>query len=230
MKTAAQLFDFELRVSPHPLVREAWRTTSVPDARFISIATCDWGVVITRQEDRAWVTVRGPETSASIAPIPEQAEFIGIRFARGLFMPSLPPSQLVDDALDLPAHDRRSFWFDGSAWSLPHFDDLDAFVDKLVGAELLVLDPVTVAALDEGNVDHGERTVQRRVARATGLSRRLIAQIERARSAAEMLLAGASIGDVVSDLRYADHAHLTRSLRRFIGQTPTQIRPRPATA
>jgi hypothetical protein len=230
MKTAAQLFDFELRASPHPLVREAWRTTSVPDDRFISTATSEWGIVITRQEDRAWVTVRGPETSASISPVPAAAEFIGIRFARGAFMPSLPPSQLVDDALDLPAHDRRSFWLDGSAWPLPLFDDLDAFVDGLVGAELLVLDPVAAAALDDGQIGRGERTVQRRVARATGLSRRAITQIERAQSAARMLMTGASIGDVVSDLRYADQAHLTRSVRRFIGQTPSEIVRSPAGA
>jgi hypothetical protein len=144
-------------------------------------------------------------------------------------MPSLPPSRLVDDSLDLPSHDRRSFWLDGSAWPLPLFDDLDAFVNRLVGADMLVMDPVAAAALGEGEVDRGERSVQRRVARATGLSRRSIAQIERAQSAARMLMAGGSIGDVVSDLRYADQAHLTRSVRRFIGQTPSEIIRSPAT-
>jgi AraC-like DNA-binding protein len=99
-----------------------------------------------------------------------------------------------------------------------------------VAADLLVFDPIAAAALDGGEVDHSERSVQRRVARATGLSRRLIAQIERAEAAAAMLMNGSSIGDVVSDLRYADQAHLTRSVRRFIGQTPSEIVRSPAPA
>jgi hypothetical protein len=230
MKTAAQLFDIEVRTALHPLVREVWRTTSVPEARFISVATPDWEIAITRQDERAWVTVRGPETSASISPIPRGAEFIGIRFARGAFMPTLPPSRLVDDSLELPSPERRSFWLEGAAWELPRFDDLHAFVSRLVAADLLVFDPIAAAALDGGEVDHSERSVQRRVARATGLSRRLIAQIERAEAAAAMLMNGSSIGDVVSDLRYADQAHLTRSVRRFIGQTPSEIVRSPAPA
>ena len=223
MKTAAQLFDFEERESPSPFVRGVWRTTSVPDEGFISVATWASEIVVTRREERTWMTVRGPETRASVSPIPVDAEFIGIRFAPGTFMPSLPPSQLVDRSVDLPAYDDRSFRLDGSVWSCPEFDDVEMFVDRLVRSELLVLDPIAAAALAGGDVDVRERSVQRRIARATGVTRRLIAQIERAQQAADLLMRRTSIADVVWDTGYADQAHLTRSMRRFIGQTPATI-------
>ena len=50
-----------------------------------------------------------------------------------------------------------------------------------------------------------------------------IRQIARARHATCLLRDGAAITDVAYDLGYFDQAHLTRSLKRFVGQTPGQI-------
>ena len=59
--------------------------------------------------------------------------------------------------------------------------------------------------------------------RATGTTLATIRQIERARHAANLLRRGVGILDVVHDAGYFDQAHLTRSVKRFIGQTPAQI-------
>ena len=61
------------------------------------------------------------------------------------------------------------------------------------------------------------------MARATGLTRSTITQIARAEKAVEALGNGRSPQDAAPLLGYADQAHLTRSLRRFIGQTPAQV-------
>jgi methylphosphotriester-DNA--protein-cysteine methyltransferase len=50
-----------------------------------------------------------------------------------------------------------------------------------------------------------------------------IRQIERARCAKNLLKDGISILDTVYRAGYFDQAHLTRSLKHFIGQTPAQI-------
>jgi AraC-like DNA-binding protein len=50
-----------------------------------------------------------------------------------------------------------------------------------------------------------------------------IRQITRARRAAYLLRGGAGILRVAHDLGYFDQAHLSRSLKYFIGQTPAQI-------
>jgi AraC-like DNA-binding protein len=67
------------------------------------------------------------------------------------------------------------------------------------------------------------RTIQRRFLHATGLTRGTFEQIERARQAVTFLEQGLSIADAVYQVGYADQPHLTRSLKRFIGQTPAQI-------
>jgi AraC-like DNA-binding protein len=67
------------------------------------------------------------------------------------------------------------------------------------------------------------RSVQRRFLRATGLTYGTLDQIERAREAATLLEQGISIADAVYYAGYADQPHLTRSLKRFVGQTPGQI-------
>jgi methylphosphotriester-DNA--protein-cysteine methyltransferase len=79
------------------------------------------------------------------------------------------------------------------------------------------------AVLRGRETDLCRRSIERRVRRATGLTLGAIRQIERARKAAEFLDRGATILDAGMRAGYADQAHLTRSLKRFMGQTPAQI-------
>jgi AraC-like DNA-binding protein len=67
------------------------------------------------------------------------------------------------------------------------------------------------------------RTLQRHFLRATGLTFGAVRQIERARYATILLREDMPILDVVQQAGYYDQAHLTRSLRYRIGQTPTAI-------
>jgi hypothetical protein len=189
----------------------------------MSVAVTNWEMVVTRQRGKGRLTVRGPETQATTAPIPQDAEFFGIRFGLGAFMPSMPPGRLVDRSLTLPLATNTSFWLNGAAWELPGPDNADVFVDRLVGAGLLVHDPVASAAL-QGDVNGlSTRTMERRVSRATGLTRGAIRQIQRAERSVELLSRGASALDVAREAGYADQPHLTRSLQRFVGRTPSQI-------
>ena len=223
MKRAVELFAFEKRSSSSPLVATTWHTRSEPEESFISVAVSHWEMVVTRQEDVATLTVRGPETKATTAPIPSDAEFFGIQFSHGTFMPGLHLPQLVDGSLTLPPASSTSFWLDGTAWELPGPDNADVFVDRLVGAGLLVHDPVVSAAVQDDVEGLSTRSVERRVARATGLTRGAIRQIRRAERAVELLGRGVPALDVVRRAGYADQPHLTRSLKRFAGQTPSQI-------
>ena len=223
MKRAVELFALEARTSWSPLVEETWQTRSEPEESFISVAATHWEMVVTRQRGAARLTVRGPETRATAVPIPQDAEFFGIEFSAGTFMPDLPPGRLVDRTLTLPQVSDRSFWLDGSAWELPGLDNADVFVDRLVHAGLLVHDPIVPEVLHGEVAGFSTRSVERRVARATGLSRGAIERIRRAERAVELLSRGVPASDVARRAGYADQPHLTRSLKRFVGQTPSQI-------
>ncbi|MBD2683448.1 MULTISPECIES: helix-turn-helix domain-containing protein, partial [Nostoc] len=73
--------------------------------------------------------------------------------------------------------------------------------------------------------DISVRSLQYRFLRATGLTQKTIQQIERAHRAVWLLEQGASILDTSFKLGYFDQAHLTNSLKHFIGKTPAQIIP-----
>lgn len=223
MKRAVELFAFEERSSTSPLVTTTWSTTSERERSFISVAVSQWEIVVTRQAAATWLTVRGPETRASTAPIPEDAEFFGVVFSHGTFMPGLDMRRLVGRSLTFPSVSGTSFRLDGSAWELPGPDNADVFVDRLVRSGLLVHDPVVSAAVRDDVAGLSPRSVERRVARATGLTRGAIRQIERAERAVELLDQGVAPLDVARRAGYTDQPHLTRSLKRFVGLTPAQI-------
>jgi AraC-like DNA-binding protein len=67
------------------------------------------------------------------------------------------------------------------------------------------------------------RTAQRRFLRVVGMPFNVMRQIERARFAVNLLREGVSIADAVWQCGYYDHAHLTRSLQRWIGIPPSKV-------
>src|SRR5437764_1569457 len=129
LKRATELFTFEEHASRSRFVETTWRTCSEPEVSFISVAVTHWEMVVTKQSGSTQLTIRGPETKASTAPIPEDAEFFGIQFRLGTFMPGLPPSSLVDHAITVPETTSRSFTFGGATWEFPRPSNAAVFVD-----------------------------------------------------------------------------------------------------
>ena len=225
MKRAVQLFDIDEWGSNSDFVEKLWTTHSEADPAFISIATSLWHMVVTSRRNVTRITLRGPETKATVTSIPADTAFFGIVFSIGTFMPGAPLAHLVDRAVTLPAATPNSVWLDGSRWEIPTPRNADVFVNRLVRHGLLRRDPVVAESLQGDVFDVSTRTLQRRVARATGLTRNTIGQIARAENAVEALGKGVSPCDAALLLGYADQAHLIRSLKRFIGLTPTQVDP-----
>src|SRR6266508_4377511 len=218
------IFNFEERLSDSSFVERIWRTHSERTGDFLSVAASQWEMVVSRYNGETTMTVRGPETKATPLHVTlVGGEFFGIIFKHGTVMPSLPASNLVDGDVDLPDASSKSFWLNGSAWQFPNYGNADTFVDRLVREGLLVRDPIVDAVLQNRPQALSPRSIQRRFVRATGLTHGSIRQIERARYATTLLQQGISILDTVDQAGYADQAHLTRSLKHFIGKTPTQI-------
>jgi hypothetical protein len=221
----------EDRPSDSPYVHRVWRSRATGVAGMTSIATSTWELVFWEHRGRTHAAVRGPETIASSAVVPDLSRSFGITFAHGTSMPHLPPARLVDSALASPHATATTFVLAGDEWPVPGYDSAEQFVGRLVRAGLLVRDPLVddVIAGGEDLPGVGARSVQRRVAAATGLTQGGIRQIERARRAAILLGEGMEPRDVVNRLDYYDQPHLARSLQRFIGRTATELR-RPDTA
>jgi AraC-like DNA-binding protein len=181
-------------------------------------------MVVTRHKGKTTLTVRGPETKAATLDCPAEGEWLGIRFKLGTFMPRLPARNLLDHRdVTLPEATDRSFWLNASAWEYPDFENAEIFVKQLVHDGLIAVDVAVDTSLRGQRQELSIRSAQRHFLQATGMTQNTIRQIQRARHATNLLKQGVSILDTVYDTGYFDQAHLTRSLRYFIGQTPAQI-------
>jgi AraC-like DNA-binding protein len=215
---------FADRLSDSPFVERVWRSESHSAGVFLSVAASHFELAVTRHQGRIFLTVRGPETKATQADCPTDGEWLGIRFKLGTFMPAFAPGDLKDrHDVTLPDATSRSFWLNGSAWEYPDFENADTFVARLARKGLIVRDAAIDAALGSQAGRPPARWTQRHFLRATGITRSTVRQIERARYATALLRQGVSILDTVFEAGYFDQAHLTRSLKALIGQTPVQI-------
>ncbi len=150
-------------------------------------------------------------------------EWLVIKFKLGTFLRDVPAKSLLDGEATLSLEARNSFFLGGSVWQFPDYENADIFVDWLVRKEVLLSDSVVMAVLADHPHQMSSRTLRHRFLQATGLPQTSIRQIERAHYAAALLQQGVSILDAVDQAGYADQPHLTRSLGRFLGQTPAQI-------
>ncbi|MBI1256005.1 MAG: helix-turn-helix domain-containing protein [Chloroflexi bacterium] len=218
------IFVFGGRTQVSDYVETIWRTQSdAVGGSFISTAGYNWEIVVTKQYGGINLTVRGPETRAILAPVPKDADFLGITFKLGTYMPHLPAINLLNGGLDLPEASSKSFWLNGSAWQFPEYDTAEVFVNRLIRAGLLVRDDLVTGILHNQPQYASIRTIRRRFLQATGLPHKTIQQIQRAQQAALLLRGGKPILDTVYETGYFDQAHMTKSLKYFMGQTPAQI-------
>lgn len=216
---------FEDRPSDCSLVERIWRSHSTRAGTFLSVAASHCGMVITRHRGNVRVTLRGPETKATLADCPAEGEWLGILFTVGTFLRDHPAATLRDrQDLDLPAATCRKFWLSGTAWEYPNFENAESFVIGLMRAGVIARDPAVSAALNSEPQGMSPRSVQRHYLQSTGMTQSAYRQIERARLAANLLQQGTSIEDAIAAAGYFDQAHLTRSLRRLIGTTPARLR------
>lgn len=224
MQNESEFIHFEDRTSDHPFVERVWRCRSDRADSFLSVAANNFEMVLTRLRGKTLFTLRGPETMATTMACPAEGEWIAIRFRIGTFMPRFLPGTLRDHRdVALPPAAGHSFWLNGSALEYPDFDNAETFVKRLAKSGMLARDPIVEDTLQRRPGELSLRSVQRHFLRSTGVTYAAFRQIERARSATNLLRAGVSILDVVSRLGYFDQAHLTRSVGRFIGETPSKI-------
>jgi AraC-like DNA-binding protein len=217
-------FTVENQESCSPLVETVWSSQSETAGSFTSLAVSKSELVFTREQGMTSVMMRGPETKATTAHGPANAEFFGITFKLGVYMPKLPPTYLLDRHESLSTIG-NTFWLNDQALPIPDAAEADLFIERLVRLGLLRSEPTVEPILRNEFLERlaTVRTLQRRFVQATGLSHRAVQAIERARRAVALLEAGVAIPNVVHDLGYTDQPHLTKMLRHLVGRTPARI-------
>jgi len=214
---------FEERLSDSPSIETVTRGYTARDGSCIRPAETNWHMVLRKFEGKVNLLVVGPWRSAGEISYGGGAELLWIRLKLGTFLPTMPPATLLDTETPLPTLSRQSFWLAGSSWQFPDFENADTFVDRMARSGILVGDPVVSATLQDQPEAVPERTVRHHFRCATGLTQKFIQQMQRAQQAQALLRQGTSVLDTVYEAGYFDQAHLTRSLKHFLGYTPAQI-------
>lgn len=213
----------EQRPSTVDFVSQIWRSGSVHDGMFTSVASCNVELVFSNLGGKRAVHFLGPESHPTQAECPPDGEWLGIQFRLGAFLPALACGVgMVNGEVELPSS-VSGFWLQGSSWEYPTYDNIDAFIGRIARSGLVQTDPVISDALARNGLEAPNRSLQRRFLAVTGLSQTTLHQINRARAATVLLRQGDPIGDVAHQLGFYDQAHLNRLLHRFIGHTPTRL-------
>jgi AraC-like DNA-binding protein len=215
----------EERPSDSPRAETLTRGHTVGDGSTLRPAESHWHLVLVKYQGREKAILTGPQTTPGVASWQAGAEILWIKLKPGTYLPHLPFPTLVNQETTLPAASSHSFWFKGSAWQVPDFEDIDVFLDRLERQGLLIHDPLVHLVLHHPEHTRGlaPRTLRQRFLQATGMSKNAFQQIERAQRAAMLLGQGVSIADTAHQLGYFDQPHLTRLLKRWVGHTPAEL-------
>ena len=181
-------------------------------------------MVFTQLPGLAAATLRGPVTRATMVECPPEGQWLAIRFRLGTYFPRVASASLLDHRdLNLPILPDGRFWLSGLSWEIPSFENAEDFVVRLARAGVITRDAIIEDAVSGDVPRMSQRSVQRHVLRATGMTLSGVQKIERARYAAALLKEGRPVLDVTYSAGYADQAHLTRSVKHLIGMTPARL-------
>ncbi len=216
----------EERLVDSPYIEWVARGYTAADGFEMRPAGYSWHLIFTRHEGVLRSLVVGALEQARPLSYVAGAESLWLCFRVGTFMPHLPASATLNREITLPEGSGNNFWLQDKVWETPNFENAETFVEHLVRAGALTYDPFIEAALRDELADTSARTIRYRFQHSTGLRQNYIRQIKRAERARELLHQGNSIMHTAHELGYADQSHLTRSLKRLLGCTPSDLLPK----
>lgn len=219
----------EERAADSPLVAKVRRVFYRGDAREVALPDGSWDLLFVRRGGGPLMVIQTGQIAAPVT-VDSRAgdEMLTIAFQPEVYMPRLPGRLTFNQGLPCPVEADRRFWIGPERFEVPSFDNVEAFVGALARKGLLERDPVVSRALQGVRQRLDERSIQRHFAEVTGLGLKAFQQIARAHEAARLLRLGQAASQVAAALEFTDQAHLTHSLKRFLGQTPRQIAQPPS--
>ena len=205
-----------------PAVECVWQARATKDERYLVPAVEYWDLWFTRAPDgELGAGLAGPTLGHRWISSTIGEHSWGVQLKAHVVLPGVSKQLLLGGEQHLVV-EAGHVLIARQAVAFPEFADLEAFTDRLLELDVLRCDE-DVRRMLSGDVGFSERHRQRRVRAATGLTRKQIEQLSRAREAFALLLQGVPPSECAARCGFADQAHLTRSLKAFHGQTPAQV-------
>lgn len=214
---------YEERPTASPHIECTWQARSVREERYLVPAIEHWDIWFAREPDGGLVAgLSGPALGSRwIASVVGEHGW-GVQLKAHVVVPGVAKKLLLGGEVRLPVEDGL-VEISGHRLPVPTFEELEGFVEQLLRLDVLRSDDDVRRALAGDETGYSERHWQRRVRDSTGIARKQISQLARAREAYALLQQGVAPAECAMICGYADQAHLTRSLRLLHGQTPARI-------
>lgn len=214
---------YEERRLDSPHIECVWQARSVREERYLVPAVEYWDIWFARQPGGGSVAgLSGPSLGHRWISSVVGEHGWGVQLRAHVVVLGASKRTLLGGEQRLPVDDGRVVFGEHRVpW--PAYDELEAFVERLLELDVLRSDEAVRRALSGDDTGYSERHWQRRVRETTGLTRKQITQLERAREAFALLMEGVAPAECAARCGFADQAHLTRSLGVLHGQTPARI-------
>jgi AraC-like DNA-binding protein len=208
------------RKSGHPLIETVWQSENISDGTYLATPDRSWDLIaMTHQDGSRQMMLTGQATKPSYVPYVAGTSSVVISFVPSAYLPSYPSASLIDSFEFLPTVDATHFHLAGYTFAFPDFDTAEELVEQMLEHNILKSDPIVDGTLEASS----DRTVQRHYAETTGMPRKTLEQIERAQQAVTLLQKGERPVDAAADSGYSDQPHLTKSLKKIMGISPTNV-------
>ncbi|ALV47111.1 hypothetical protein MB46_18075 [Arthrobacter alpinus] len=206
-----------------PAVNCLWRAVVDEPATYIDPANEYWGLAFTRRSDRSFrAELIGPSLDPRELESRRGDAYWGVEFRAHVVIEGATKSSVLGATVDLGV-DGNHFELLGCRYRVPHYEELEPFVAGLLDSSAITSREDVRRSLTGDGSGYSPRSWQRHIRWVTGLSRKQIQQLERARHAFFLLQNGYSPSDAAVAAGYADQAHMTRSMRLLRSETPAQI-------
>lgn len=182
-----------------------------------------WDLVFMRRSGHLSVLQTGVITRPVDLRYAPGDEYLAITFKPGVFMPRVTAASMVDRGVLRATPAAGRFRLEAENLEIPTFENAECLVERLIGRGVLALDEVVDDVVQGRSKAMTPRTVQRHFERALGVTAKHLSLIYRAQEAAKLLAQGRAAAQVAAELGYSDQAHMTRSLKQLLGQTPARI-------
>jgi AraC-like DNA-binding protein len=211
------------RGSDSPFVQRITHVTY--DAQTTEWSTPDghWDLVVMRKAGETLILQTGL-ISRPVKLVNEAGDsYLAISFKPGVFVPKLPGVRMIDRSVRHPVVARHAFAMQNETLEIPTFENAEGLVDRLARRGVLATDELVASAAGDRPRAISPRSMQRHFLAALGMTPKQFSQIKRACTAVDLLRDGMAASRVALEAGYSDQAHLTRSLKTIMGQTPGEI-------
>lgn len=206
-----------------PVLECVWQARETRDERYLVPAVEYWDLWFRRASDgKVAAHIAGPTRGHRWVRTTAGEHRWGIQLKAHVVLPGVDKRLLLGGEQELSVDGGR-VTLAGHAVPFPEFEDLGAFTDRLLELDVLRCDDDVRRMISGDDAGYSVRHRQRRVRETTGLTRKQIQQLSRAREAYGLLMQGVPPAECAALVGFADQAHLTRSLRAFHGLTPAGV-------